>query len=104
MFDLNLAISMKKKILAQKSLLGPAVEGHHAGAMLLEDTLPEKLLLGSKMCSGRLPSSPGTPGTTLSATAGRSLVHAGDQLPANPSRHQLHGGSAGVTGFGRASA
>lgn len=31
--------------------------GHHTGAMLLEDTLPKKLLLGLKMWSGCLPSS-----------------------------------------------
>lgn len=103
---LNLAISLEKKIkiLAQKSLLGPAVAGHRAGAMLQEDTLPKKLLLGSKMCSGCLPSSSGTPSTALSAAAGHSLVDAGDQLPTNPSGHQLHGVSVGVTGFRRTSA
>lgn len=56
MFDLNLAISMKKT-LALKSLQDPVVAGHHTGAMLLEDTLPKKLLLGPKMWSGCLPSS-----------------------------------------------
>ncbi|KAI1234947.1 hypothetical protein IHE44_0002573 [Lamprotornis superbus] len=96
MFDLNLAISMKKNPHSEKSP-GSCGGWPSRWSSAAEDTHPED--------TEQMPALfPGAPGTTLSAATGLWLGAAGAHLLANPSPHQLHGGDVAEAGFGMMSA
>lgn len=100
MFDLNLAISMKKNPCSEKSSGSCGGWPSHWSNAAGRHT-SQKAFAGPKDVEWMPALFPGAPGTTLSASAALWLGAAGAQLPANPPRHQLHGGAAAVAGFGR---